>query len=93
MENQDLVAELNEDNQLMSKEKKDLRYTAEEWKKIASEKATEFGDRAKVQLESTKKDLDVFQASAEDYVKKNPVASVAIAAGVGFVLGLLSGRK
>ena len=41
--------------------------------------------------------LDVYQDVKEeitDFVKKNPLASVAIAAGIGFILGrLISGRK
>ncbi|KAA3620463.1 MAG: DUF883 domain-containing protein [Calditrichaeota bacterium] len=32
-------------------------------------------------------------ADAEEHIRKNPLSSVAVAAGVGFVLGLLLNRR
>jgi len=93
MNNEDLIAELHEDNQLTSKEKSDLQVKAEEIKEVASEKAAQISAVAKEQFADKKEQLAGYQETLEEYVKRNPTTAVAIAAGVGFFLGLVSRRK
>lgn len=68
------------------------------------EKATELGDKLRVKLRSAKEKMgdvqevvaDKAKAAAratDDFVHDNPWQAVGIAAGVGFLLGLLINRK
>ncbi|MBA2404507.1 MAG: hypothetical protein H0V66_07040 [Bdellovibrionales bacterium] len=51
-------------------------------------------DGAALTLDEVKDKYSDVKNEITDFVKKNPLASVAIAAGVGFLLArLLSGRK
>lgn len=68
------------------------------------EKATEMGERLRVKLRSAKEKLgDVQEVVADrakaaaratdDFVHDNPWKSVGIAAGIGFLIGLLVNRR
>lgn len=68
------------------------------------EKATELGDKLRVKLRSAKEKMgdvqevvaDKAKAAAratDDFVHDNPWQAVGIAAGIGFLLGLLINRK
>ncbi|MCU1757458.1 DUF883 family protein [Pseudomonas helleri] len=54
-------------------------------------------DKARASLEDTKESLhergEAAVTAAEDYVQSNPWQSVGIAAGVGFLIGLLATRR
>jgi len=104
MTNEDLIAELNEDNQLENVEKSTLSLKAEELKatattkarelkKTATEKAAQFKEVAGERLAGTKEQFCEYQESLEGAVKKNPLAAIGIAAGVGFLLGLAARGK
>jgi ElaB/YqjD/DUF883 family membrane-anchored ribosome-binding protein len=77
-----------------------LRATAAQ----AGEKATAARERIQVSLASAKEKLGEAERAAlakakeaakatDDYVHDNPWQAVGIAAGVGFVLGILIGRR
>lgn len=68
------------------------------------EKATELGDKLRIKLRSAKEKMgdvqevvaDKAKAAAratDDFVHDNPWQAVGIAAGIGFLLGLLINRK
>lgn len=68
------------------------------------EKATELGDKLRVKLRSAKEKMgDVQEAMADkakaaaratdDFVHDNPWKAVGIAAGAGFLIGLLVNRR
>ncbi|MDE1894560.1 MAG: DUF883 family protein [Pseudomonadota bacterium] len=53
----------------------------------ASDKAADLGDRGREAYDRTMDRADVFLEQARDYVREKPVQSVAIALGVGWLLG------
>lgn len=59
-------------------------------KSAASEKAAEAGATA---ANAVKERAERSYAGAEDAVRANPGAAIGIAAGVGFVVGMLSARR
>ncbi len=54
-------------------------------------------DRAKTMLKSTEQNLEaqgrIAVEKTEEYVQQHPWQTIGIAAGVGFLLGLLAGRR
>jgi ElaB/YqjD/DUF883 family membrane-anchored ribosome-binding protein len=58
----------------------------------AAHRADEFKDRANTLLDDTAARARECQTEAEAYIRQNPLQSVAIAVGVGFILGIMLRR-
>lgn len=58
----------------------------------ASDKAADLGDRGREVYDETMDRADAFLDQARDYVREKPVQSVAIALGVGWLLGRILRR-
>jgi ElaB/YqjD/DUF883 family membrane-anchored ribosome-binding protein len=65
---------------------KDLGHRAQEGFDFVKERASDYASRGKEQLESA-------SHAVQDQVQQRPMSAILIAAGVGFVLGLLWMRK
>ena len=61
-------------------------------RQAASEKYQETVDAAKRGYAKVRRDVDKLSADVTDYVRENPGKSLLMAAGVGFVIGLLLRR-
>ena len=61
-------------------------------KEVAGEKAQQFKDVAGEQWEETRVKAREVHADFEEYIRQHPTKSVLIAAGVGFLLGLIVRR-
>ena len=59
----------------------------------ASGKADEMRHRAEALGRDAEAQVKASYAQAEGAVRENPAAAVGIAAGIGFVLGLISARR
>jgi ElaB/YqjD/DUF883 family membrane-anchored ribosome-binding protein len=70
----------------------ELRAVAREAEELLQATAEQTGARVE-ELRSRAKDALEAARGIDDQVRKNPWAAVAIAAGVGLVLGLLLSRK
>lgn len=62
-------------------------------KSAASEKIASAKDKSEAQLRDLREQAELRIMEAEDTIKANPTASVGIAAGIGFVIGLLTARR
>lgn len=58
--------------------------------KVRATKAREAGERA---LSDAQKQAQAYYGQAEEKVRENPSAAVAIATGVGFLIGFLASRR
>lgn len=58
----------------------------------ASEKAADIGERGREVYNETKDRADVWMEQAREYVREEPVKSVAIALGAGWLLGRILRR-
>ncbi|HJM64123.1 MAG: hypothetical protein CMN05_03395 [Roseibacillus sp.] len=59
---------------------------------VAGEKAAQFKDAAGEHWEETRVKAREVHADLEDYIRQHPTKSVLVAAGVGFLLGLIVRR-
>lgn len=80
---------LGEVSQAAGKRLQEVKGQAGEMSQVAKEKAAE---GLKHGYERVRKDFDDLNADVNAYVRDNPGRSVLIAAGVGFVLGMLMRR-
>jgi ElaB/YqjD/DUF883 family membrane-anchored ribosome-binding protein len=71
---------------------REILHVADELLHVADDKASEIKAKAESVYGEAKDQLKVFQQHTEAYVRKNPVSSVCIALGAGFVLGILARR-
>ena len=69
-----------------------LRAVAQEAEELLQATANQTGERVEELRERAKDALEAARG-IDDQVRKNPWAAVAIAAGVGLVIGLLLSRK
>jgi ElaB/YqjD/DUF883 family membrane-anchored ribosome-binding protein len=69
------------------------RARGSEAKLAAEQTATDLKDRANQLSKDAEAQLRTGYSSAETAVKDNPAAAVGIAAGIGFLVGLLSVRR
>jgi ElaB/YqjD/DUF883 family membrane-anchored ribosome-binding protein len=69
-----------------------LRAVAQEAEELLQATANQTGEKVEELRERAKEALEAAR-SIDDQVRKNPWAAVAIAAGVGLVIGLLLSRK
>jgi ElaB/YqjD/DUF883 family membrane-anchored ribosome-binding protein len=69
-----------------------LRAVAQEAEELLQATANQTGERVE-ELRARAKDALEAARGIDEHVRKNPWAAVAIAAGVGLVIGLLLSRK
>jgi ElaB/YqjD/DUF883 family membrane-anchored ribosome-binding protein len=69
-----------------------LRAVAQEAEELLQATANQTGERVEELRERAKDALEAARG-IDEHVRKNPWAAVAIAAGVGLVIGLLLSRK
>ena len=81
---------LGEVSQVAGKKIQEVSAQAGEKTQVARDKATE---GLKHGYDRVRKDMDDLNSDVNAYVKDNPGRSVLIAAGVGFVLGMLIRRS
>lgn len=67
----------------------DVRREAGKAGEAARDKANVAAENVRVGYEKARKDLGHVNEDLNDYVRDNPAQSILIAAGIGFVLGLL----
>lgn len=67
-------------------------HVADELLHVADGKASEIKAKAESAYGDARSQLKVFQKHSEEYVRENPLSSVCIALGAGFVLGILARR-
>lgn len=60
---------------------------------LAKERAAEVGARGRVALEEAGDQLQRIEAGAVDFVRTKPVQALAIAAGLGLLVGYLTRRR
>jgi len=90
----DQIAALQADMAQLTKTVGDYgKSRGEEARAVANAKAAELRTRADEARTAAEAQLKSGYAQAETAVRDNPAAAVGIAAGVGFVLGLLSTRR
>lgn len=80
---------LSEVSQVAGKKLQEVKGQAGEVSQVAREKATE---GLKQGYERVRKDFDDLNSDVNAYVRDNPGRSVLLAAGLGFVLGMLIRR-
>ena len=80
---------LSEVSQVAGKKLQEVKVQAGEASQVAREKAAE---GLKHGYERVQKDLDDLSSDVNAYVRDNPGRSVLVAAGLGFVLGMLLRR-
>ena len=68
---------------------KQVRETAEKASEVARERYGDAVEKVRVGYDRARKDMDHLAEDVNEYVRDNPGRSVLIAAGVGFVVGLL----
>jgi ElaB/YqjD/DUF883 family membrane-anchored ribosome-binding protein len=71
---------------------RELLHVADELLHAADGKASEIKAKAESAYGEARNQAKVFQQHAERYVRENPLGSVCIALGAGFVLGILARR-
>lgn len=71
----------------------DLRREASRASAVAKEKYADAVDQVRSGYSRVSRDLGNVSDDVADYVRDSPAKAVLIAAGVGFVLGLLLGRR
>jgi ElaB/YqjD/DUF883 family membrane-anchored ribosome-binding protein len=71
---------------------RELLHVADELLHAADGKASEIKAKAESAYGEARNQMKVFQQHAELYVRENPLGSVCIALGAGFVLGILARR-
>lgn len=71
---------------------RELLHVADEFLHAADGKASEIKAKAESAYGEARNQVKVFQQHAEHYVRANPLGSVCIALGAGFVLGILARR-
>jgi ElaB/YqjD/DUF883 family membrane-anchored ribosome-binding protein len=71
---------------------RELLHVADEFLHVADGKASEIKAKAESAYVEAKTQLKVVQQHSEQYVRENPLTSVCIALGAGFVLGMIARR-
>jgi ElaB/YqjD/DUF883 family membrane-anchored ribosome-binding protein len=71
---------------------REILHVADELLHAADGKASEIKAKAESAYGEARNQVKVFQQHAEHYVRENPLGSVCIALGTGFVLGILARR-
>jgi hypothetical protein len=71
---------------------REFLHVADELLHVADGKASEIKAKAESAYGEARSQLKVFQKQSEAYVKENPISSVCIALGAGFVLGMIARR-
>ena len=71
---------------------RELLHVADELLHVADGKASEIKARAESAYGEARGQMKVLQQHTETYVRANPLTSVCVALGAGFVLGLLARR-
>jgi len=66
-----------------------VKQSAEKASAVAKEKYDVAREKVKVGYEKARKDMDTLIEDVNEYTRDNPGKAVLIAAGVGFVLGIL----
>jgi ElaB/YqjD/DUF883 family membrane-anchored ribosome-binding protein len=66
---------------------------AGEAKRYASHRVTDAKDTAAVWMDTAKTKASDYSDDVVDYVQRNPFKAIAIAAGIGFVAGLILKRR
>lgn len=94
--NEDLVKQIEvlkkEVAHLSDELKRSKQRTAGAAKKAASDGMEALKAQGEVALESLRENADEFEAELSRHVREKPVTSLAVAAGVGFLLALLARR-
>lgn len=70
----------------------DVRGISEALGKVAKSKAADLGEQGRAATEDLRARARNVEESATDYVRSHPMQSMAIAAGLGLVVGFLSRR-
>jgi ElaB/YqjD/DUF883 family membrane-anchored ribosome-binding protein len=71
---------------------RELLHVADELLHVADGKAAEIKAKAESAYGEARGQMKVLQQHSENYVRENPLSSVCIALGAGFVLGILARR-
>ncbi len=71
---------------------RELLHVADELLHVADGKASEIKARAESAYGEARSQMKVLQKHTEEYVRENPLSSVCVALGAGFVLGILARR-
>ncbi len=71
---------------------RELLHVADELLHVADGKAAEIKAKAESAYGEARGQAKVLQHQAEEYVRENPLSSVCIALGAGFLLGILARR-
>jgi ElaB/YqjD/DUF883 family membrane-anchored ribosome-binding protein len=71
---------------------RELLHVADELLHVADGKASEIKAKAESAYGEARSQAKVIQQHAEEYVRDNPLSSVCIALGAGFLLGILARR-
>lgn len=66
---------------------------ASETKRYASHRATDAKDKAGEWVDTAKQTASDYSDRTVEYVQRNPYQAIAIAAGIGFVAGLILKRR
>jgi ElaB/YqjD/DUF883 family membrane-anchored ribosome-binding protein len=71
---------------------RELLHVADEFLHVADGKASEIKAKAESAYGEARNQVKVLQRHTEQYVRENPLGSVCMALGAGFVLGILARR-
>ena len=71
---------------------RELLHVADELLHVADGKASEIKARAESAYGEARGQMKVLQKHTEEYVRENPLSSVCVALGAGFLLGILARR-
>jgi ElaB/YqjD/DUF883 family membrane-anchored ribosome-binding protein len=71
---------------------RELLHVADELLHVADGKAAEIRSKAESAYGEARSQLKVFQKQSEEYVRENPLRSLCIALGAGFVIGIIARR-
>ena len=67
-----------------------LGQEAEEFRSQLKERAEEIGERGRAYAARARAEAGAYEREAEDLIVRNPITAVLMAAGLGFVFGLLT---
>jgi ElaB/YqjD/DUF883 family membrane-anchored ribosome-binding protein len=85
------------DNEALAEKAADVKDAvkdlASETKKYASHRVSDAKDTAGEWMETAKDKAADYKDGVVDYVQRNPYQAIAIAAGIGFVAGLILKRR
>lgn len=91
---QDQIATLKGDISMLADTIKEMGASQKSQVKVAAaDKAEELRKKGKETLADAQKTAGEAAAKTEDSIRENPTAAVGIAAGLGFLVGLVAGRR